>query len=156
MASGKGGIVETETTVQPNRFAQRLNELFASHLSPYGREYTLTEVSNATDSRVSVAYLSLLRKGGVSRPRVDKLEVIASFFKVPLTFFTQTGADDGSDAEALSSELQAALAKPGVREVALRAGELGENERKLLLQMLDYSRTVAEQARTTERALAGD
>src|SRR5262245_31939866 len=48
---------------QPHPFATLLNQLFATRLSPEGRPYTLTEVSQATG--ISVPYLSYVRKGTI-------------------------------------------------------------------------------------------
>lgn len=147
---GKG---QSDTSADPpNQFADRLNRLFATHLSPSGREYTLREVSDATGGALSVAYLSLLRKGGVTRPRVDKVQLLADFFGVSVTYFTDKDGTSAAAADDLSEALRAALAKPGVRELALRASELSAEEHALYLRLLDYAKEVAARVRAEQGA----
>ena len=51
------------TPGQPPSFAELLRHLFATRLSPRGRPYSLREVSEGTGGKLSIAYLSLLRRG---------------------------------------------------------------------------------------------
>jgi len=48
-------------------FADLLNHLFATRVSPRGKPYTLKEVCDGTEGYFSIAYLSLLRRGGIER-----------------------------------------------------------------------------------------
>ena len=72
---------------QPPPFATLLNQLFATRLSPEGRPYTLTEVSQATG--ISVPYLSYVRKGTIGAVPVHRAAPLARFFGVPLDYFSQ-------------------------------------------------------------------
>jgi len=142
--------------VPPDRlsgFAQKLNALFETHLSPDGNEYTLTEVRQATKGLLSVAYLSMLRSGDITRPRLDKVQLLADFFGVSVSYFTD-GA--GTDDAEISEALRQALAEPDVRALALRAGELGPDERALYLRLLDYAKEMAARIRAEEAASKRD
>ncbi len=113
-----------------------LNHLFATRLSPEGRPYTLTEVSKVTG--MSVPYLSILRKGNIGAVSFQRVEALARFFHVPLEYFSQ----EGPPADTMDALVQEALAKPLVREVALRAGKVGTVQRALVLQMLEHAEQV--------------
>jgi len=67
--------------------ADLLNYLFASRLSARGKPYTLKEVSDATGGLFSIAYLSLLRRGGIVRPSPERLRALAAFFNVESSYF---------------------------------------------------------------------
>jgi transcriptional regulator with XRE-family HTH domain len=137
----------------PARFAERLNKLFEAHRSPDGDEYTLTEVRDATKGLLSIAYLSMLRSGGITRPRLDKVQLLADFFGVSVSYFT---GSEGTPETEISDALRRALAEPEVRELALRAGELAPEERALYLRLLDYAKEVATRIRVEETTAPGD
>jgi hypothetical protein len=129
----------------PHRFAVVLNHLFATRLAPEGRPYTLTEVSKATG--MSVPYLSILRKGTIVAVPFHRVEALARFFHVPLDYFSQ----DGPPVDTLDDLMREALAKPLVREVALRAGKVGTAQRALVLQMLEHAAQVLQDLAATGR-----
>jgi transcriptional regulator with XRE-family HTH domain len=118
---------------QSRQFAVLLNHLFATRLAPEGRPYTLTEVSKATG--MSVPYLSILRKGTIGAVSFQRVEALARFFHVPLDYFSQAGPP----VDTMDDLVREALAKPLVREVALRAGKVGTVQRALVLQMLNHA-----------------
>jgi transcriptional regulator with XRE-family HTH domain len=135
------------------RFAVLLNHLFATRLTSRGRPYTLTEVSKATG--LSVPYLSLLRKGTIGAVSFQRAEALARFFQVSLDYFR---AED-LPMETPDTQVREALGKPLVREVALRAGQLGLAQRALVLQMIEHAEDVvrehtAQQAMTQPRPQA--
>ena len=61
------------------RFADLLNHLFATRLSPRCKPFPLKEVSEGTGGYFSVAYLSLLRRGGIERPSLERMRRLADF-----------------------------------------------------------------------------
>jgi len=124
---------------QARQFATVLNHLFATRLTPEGRPYTLTEVSKATG--LSVPYLSYLRKGTISAVPVQRAATLARFFHVPLDYFSQ----EGPPVETMDELVREALAKPLLREVALRAGKVGTAQRALVLQMLEHAEQVLQE-----------
>jgi hypothetical protein len=63
----------------------------------------------------------------------QRVEALARFFHVPLDYFSQAGPP----VDTMDDLVREALAKPLVREVALRAGKVGTVQRALVLQMLD-------------------
>jgi transcriptional regulator with XRE-family HTH domain len=117
---------------QPHPFATLLNQLFATRLSPEGRPYTLTEVSQATG--ISVPYLSYVRKGTIGAVPVHRAAPLARFFGVPLDYFSQ----EESPTEMLDDDVREALAQPLVRELVLRVGHLSLAQRALVLEILEH------------------
>ena len=117
---------------QPRQFAVLFNQLFATRLSPEGRPYTLTEVSQATG--ISVPYLSYVRKGTISAVPVHRAAPLARFFGVPLDYFSQ----DEPPVETMADDVQEALAQPLVRELVLRVGHLSLVQRALVLEILEH------------------
>jgi transcriptional regulator with XRE-family HTH domain len=142
---------ESTRSAHPSHsFAERLNKLFDTCRAPNGAEYSLADVSKATQGKLSRSYLSLLRSGSVTRPRIDKVQLLAEFFRVPVTYFTDDDTAGAADHAEMSDALRSALAKPGVAEVALRAGELGPDELALVLELLAYSKQVAARIRAQQ------
>lgn len=120
------------STEAVKRFAKRLNHLFDTVVTDSGRPYTLTEVAQATG--LSVSHLSILRSGKItSVPSFDRVEALAKFFKVNVDYFAEN-----PHPYELDEEMRRTLAKPLVRELALRAGNKGVAERALMLQMIEY------------------
>jgi transcriptional regulator with XRE-family HTH domain len=134
-------------------FADLLNHLFATRLSPKGRPYSLREVSEGTGGKLSIAYLSLLRRGGnVGMPSADKVQALAGFFKVDMQYFlrAQPAAHEQS---AIDAELEQALANPQVRDIALRASHMGAEQRRLLMQIMDHTEELARLATQSRTAV---
>lgn len=126
----------------PTTFSALLNYLLATRLAPEGRPYTPGEVSKATG--LSESYLSRLRSGKIARPPLDRVEKLASFFGVPVDYFTGRYTASPLTAETPRDEaLWEALSKPLVREVALRAGKVSSSERALILEMLQRAEELA-------------
>src|SRR6266566_3280802 len=126
---GRGSQFEADHQ-QPRQFAVLLNHLFATRLHPEGRPYTLTEVSKATG--LSVPYLSILRKGTIGAVSLHRAATLARFFRVPLDYFSQ----EGPPVDTMDDLVREALAQPLVREVALRAANVGMAQRHLPDQRL--------------------
>lgn len=128
------------------RLAVLLDHLFETRLAPSGRPYSLTEVSAGTGGKLTVSYLSALRKGKVAAPSADKVQALANFFGVRATYFTgqdslaESAVSDDDDDD---DELRQAMAQPLVRLVARRAGSLGHAEQALILRLIDDAHALA-------------
>jgi transcriptional regulator with XRE-family HTH domain len=129
-------------------FADRLNELFRTRLSSRGRPYTLREVSEGTNGLISIGYLSFLRKGNVAMPSGDRIQALADFFGVDVAYLAGTQSVP-EQTERIDDDLRAALAKPGVRTLALRAGQLDDEDRELLLQWAERVHRLAQREKST-------
>src|SRR5690348_10629257 len=66
-------------------FTERLNHLFTTRMDPEGKPYSVRGVAEATG--ISATYVSNMRTGKVGLPGLDKLEALASFFGVPVSYF---------------------------------------------------------------------
>jgi transcriptional regulator with XRE-family HTH domain len=131
---------ESDRDQQKSRqVAALLNHLFTTRLAPSGRPYTLTEVAKATG--MSVPYLSTLRKGTIGAVSFERVEALARFFHVPLEYFSQAGPP----VDTMDELVRDALAKPLVKEVALRAGKVGTAQRALILEMLEHAEQVLQE-----------
>lgn len=130
------------------RFADLLNHLFATRLSPRGRPYTLKEVSEGTGGYFSVAYLSLLRRGGIARPSPERIRRLAEFFGVEPSYF---GGEESAAAREAAMELDEALRRafndPQIRAFAMRVNDYSLEERSLVLAMLDQVHRLVESRR---------
>jgi len=126
------------------RLAALLAHLFETRLSPSGRPYSLTEVSAGTSGKLTVSYLSALRKGKVAAPSADKVQALANFFGVRATYFTgQDSLAESAVSGDDDDELRQAMAQPLVRLVARRAGSLGHAEQALILRLIDDAHALA-------------
>lgn len=114
------------------QFVALLNHLFETPRA-HGRPYTLTEVSKATG--LSVPYLSLVRKGAIRDVSLQRVAILARFFRVSLAYF----CPESPPVEPLDDDVREALAQPLVRELALRVARVGMAQRALVLAILHHA-----------------
>lgn len=130
-------------------FSRRLNYLWDTHLSPRGTPYTLREVHEGTGRKLSMSYLSLMRKGGVAAPSGEKLQLLADFFGVPVSYFTAEQVPQELALADIDPELIEALRNPMVQELALRAARMGREEWELVLHMMHHAHELVGRIRDT-------
>lgn len=118
--------------------AQRLEWLF-QNITKGGVPYTHQEVEEATrqlesGTTVAATTISKIRTGLTKNPGYNTILALAQFFKVPLTFF--------SDSSLTEEDLDLFRANAWMRndselqEIALRAAPLDVGKRKLVLELL--------------------
>ncbi len=134
--TGKPGRIYAARSYAPRPYAALVEQLFQALPSPRGKPWTLQEVADGTGGRLSVSYLSDLRRGHVLEPSFERLALLADFFAVDIRYFL--GHPDeppapGGDHDALTR----ALATPLVPEIAARAGALTDVERAHVLHRLN-------------------
>ncbi len=129
-------------------FSDRLNYLWDTRRPPRGTPYTLREVHEGTDRKLSQSYLSLLRRGGAPTPSGAKLQVLADFWKVPVSFFTAEHIPDELAESDITPELRDALRNPMVQELALRAAHMGREEWELVLHMMHHAQGLVGRIKT--------
>jgi len=120
-------------------FAEKLDRLFKT-MHPVNRgEFTYREVEAGVrqilaeradaggappDGSLSASYICNLRRGRRANPTLNQVELLAQFFKVPVTYFV------GTPSEVASIDGQMALVRvmrhEGVRDIALRASDLND------------------------------
>ena len=80
---------------KPATFADRLNFLFATRLSPSGKPWTLQAISEATGGKIPVPYLSMVRKGKIATPAWDRVQILADIFGVTPRLFLRRASIAG-------------------------------------------------------------
>lgn len=136
-------------------FQDRLNYLFAMHLSPDGDEYTPREVNEGTGGKITPPHLSRMRAGKVRMPGGDRLQALAAFFEVPVDFLIghvpvhEVSLDE-------DEELREILRNPAVRELARQTREFDVDEWNTLLEMIKLieRRRVRDQRREASSSTA--
>lgn len=117
--------------------ADRINALFDTFYAPGERPPSLEMVVQEIQARggsMSVGYLSELRTGKATNPRIDHLRVLADYFGVPLSYFT----DDGESRQiAEEMRLLRALRDNDVRALALRASYMDDETRAALTAVIN-------------------
>jgi len=140
---------------EAKRLAALVNQLFETHRHPSGREYKLSEVAAATDDALTTSWLSLLRKGVTARPGADKIQRLADFFGVEPSYFTGKQPQPRGDTEtAQDVELRRVMSQPLVREMALRAGELDEEDQKRLFDLVNQALALGARTRVAREQQA--
>ncbi len=133
------------------RFAGLLNHLFDTRRHPSGREYLLREISEKSGGKLTTAYISLLRKGGVANPPVDRVQALADVFEVDVRYFTGQQVPERVGESNTERALRLALSDPLIHAMVLSASQVGDAEKALFLHMLDEARTLTyknEEAKT--------
>lgn len=109
----------------PATLADRINDLFATHNPPGERPPTLEAVCKAINEQgatsLSIGYLSELRRGEVTNPRMDTLKALADYFHVSVSYFF----DDEPESKA-ELRLLRAMREKNVTDLALKASELDQ------------------------------
>jgi len=138
-----------QTRGEGTQIAERVNELFETKLAPNGQRYTIRAVSKASGGRLSEAYLSLLRKGGITHPSAQKVQALAEVFGVESTYLvgktlpesTLTGAYVDDEVE---TAVRKALNNRRLREMVLSASEYGPEEIDTIIAMMESNRKLVE------------
>lgn len=138
-------------------FADLLNHLFATRVSPRGKPYTLKEVCEGTEGFFSIAYLSLLRRGGIERPSIDRIRRLADFFGVePSYFLGKEHQEDRQAAQDMDEALRHAFNDPQIRAFAMRVNDYSIEERTMVLAMLDQVHKLVESRRVRTHSTSGE
>ncbi len=125
-------------------FKDKLNALFATKLSPDGNKYSLREVSKGTGGKISPAYLQNLRKGTYKNPTYEKIKTLADFFDVLPSFFYDEEPARKHLEQDREEELKRLLADPQIKEIALRAVEMDDQTKTLVLQLMKKAKELSE------------
>ena len=137
--------------------ADKLNRLFALHTSRSGAEYSNEQVAAAiadTGVTISQSYIWHLRKGKKDNPTFKHLQALAAFFGVPVSYFFDDEVTDrvNEQLERLRHERRKLDELGGeVQLMAMRAGELSPDRRRLVMELLDvvYRQEQAERGERT-------
>ncbi len=117
-------------------FALRLDQLFATHLDPTGKPYSVRQV--AAHTGMSASYLSGLRRGKLTGPGADKVAALARFFGVEMAYFMGSERVELPAATAGDDRLRKALENPLVREIAVTTGDFNREQWDHMLAILEH------------------
>ncbi len=126
-------------------FAGRLNYLFATVTVAQGQQYSNAHVASAITAAavpISASYVWQLRKGIKENPTKKHLEALAGFFGVPAAYFfddavTDTVSQQLEELKAVQRRLAEIGRSDQAQMMALRAGELSEQGRQQVADLLD-------------------
>ncbi|MDP3013154.1 MAG: helix-turn-helix transcriptional regulator [Candidatus Subteraquimicrobiales bacterium] len=126
-----------------SRVDEKLKFLFRTNLSPDGDEYTYEEVSEGTGDVISPSYVWNLKNGKKLNPSRAKMEALAKFFDVsPSYFFDEEEAFKKS--LNIDERIMRAIEDPVVRDIALRALDLSDNNKEFILVMVEKAKELVE------------
>ncbi len=117
-------------------FALRLDQLFATHLDPTGKPYSVRQVAARTG--MSASYLSGLRRGKLTGPGADKVAALARSFGVDMAYFMGSERVELPEATAGDDRLRKALENPLVREIAITTGDFNREQWDHMLAILEH------------------
>jgi transcriptional regulator with XRE-family HTH domain len=126
--------------------ASKLNTLFARVTGQDGREYSNEHVASAirdaSGVTISQSYIWQLRKGKKDNPTLKHLQALADFFGVPAAYFFDDEVTDRVSAQLDALEAERARRamhadREEARLMAMRAGELSDERRKQVMDLLD-------------------
>ena len=125
--------------------ADKLNQLFARHTARPGHEYSNEQVAGAiadTGVTISQSYIWQLRKGKKDNPTFKHLQALAGFFGVPVSYFFDDEVTDRVNEQLKSlqdeqTRLNQLAAGSDAQLMAMRAGELSPDRRRLVMELLD-------------------
>lgn len=131
--------------IQRQSLAEKLDHLFTTVRRRNGQEYSYEEVASLIAAKgvtISQSYIWQLRKGKKDNPSVKHVQALAEFFGVPANYFFDDVVTDRVDEqlEQLRAEqvrLNALANSDEGRLMAMRAGELTEDRRQLVKNLLD-------------------
>ncbi|QFU93149.1 helix-turn-helix domain-containing protein [Amycolatopsis sp. YIM 10] len=141
--------------------ADKLNHLFANQTPRSGQEYSnehvAATISDQGEVKISQSYIWQLRKGKKDNPTFKHLQALAGFFGVPASYFFDDAVTDRVDRQLaeLKSEqarLNEIAGSSDAQLMAMRAGELSPERRRLVMELLNvvYREEQAARADTEE------
>ena len=131
----------TQQAAATTTFSEKLRFLFGAVRHPSGREYNVTEVTEAINARglhqVSRGYISALREGTKPTPSAECVAAIADFFGVPPAYF-----HDDVVARWVHEEIRlvATLRNSPVRHISMEAFGLSESSLHVLADTIKHLR----------------
>ena len=135
-----------ENATDGRSLADKLNNLFAHYTPRDGQEYSNEQVAVAISARgevkISQSYIWQLRKSKKDNPTYKHLQALAGFFGVPVSYFFDDEVTDRVDQqlEKLRMEqvrLNEIAGSSEVQLMAMRAGELSPQRRRLVMELLN-------------------
>lgn len=135
-----------ERATDGRSLAGKLNHLFAHYTPRDGQEYSNEQVAAAISAhgevKISQSYIWQLRKSKKDNPTYKHLQALAGFFGVPVSYFFDDAVTDRVDLqlEKLRSEqvrLNEIAGSSDVQLMAMRAGELSPQRRRLVMDLLN-------------------
>ena len=135
-----------ENATDGRSLADKLNHLFAHYTPRDGQEYSNEQVAAAISARgevkISQSYIWQLRKSKKDNPTYKHLQALAGFFGVPVSYFFDDAVTDRVDQqlEKLRFEqvrLNEIAGTSDVQLMAMRAGELSPQRRRLVMDLLN-------------------
>nr|WP_306789600.1 helix-turn-helix transcriptional regulator [Mycolicibacterium aubagnense] len=132
--------------IEPGSVAARLNRLFDTVRPPGRGPLRNFEVINALRARgieMSAPYLSQLRAGSRSHPRLDTLRPLADFFGVSVAYFTDSSSAYTRYLEAELCWLEMAH-DPQVRQITTALLSLPPDVREDILKSAESGHSAAE------------
>jgi transcriptional regulator with XRE-family HTH domain len=137
-------------------FADKLAYLIEAVHPPDRGPYSYREIAAGIADHpgaMTAAHINQLVKGKQPHPRIHYVEALASFFGVPVTYFFDDEVTDRVSAQVAALEAERArralnATHEDVRLMAMRAGELSEERRKQVMDLLEvvYKLEQAERA----------
>ncbi len=90
-------------------FTERLNHLFMNLRKPDGSLYSVEDIEQLTNGRVTANYVYRLKNGASDNPTYQKMILIAQAFEINPTFFLETGEVTAQTVHELRTPLQTIL-----------------------------------------------
>ena len=116
----------------PMTIAQKMEWLFAHVFDENNQPFTMTEI--AKRSGLSISQLRNVRMGNTPNPGLQNIKAICAAFGVTPRVFLD---DDGIQQTEAELALLEVLKRREIRDLALRAQELGPDAVRLLAQFID-------------------
>ena len=111
--------------------AAKVQFLFETFRKPNTDRYTYLDVETGSNGGITNSYISKLLHGEVKRPSLRSLKALTDFFNVDSSFwFNDLNQEVKMHADALSVPEDAI-------QIALRSGDLSDEDRRFLLDMID-------------------
>jgi len=148
----------TEADQDKPSFGDKLAYLIETVHPPDRGPYSYREIAAGIAEHpgaMTAAHINQLVKGKQPNPRIHYVEALAFFFGVPVSYFFDDEVTDRVSAQlaALEAERQRRALNAGredVRLMAMRAGELSDERRKQVMDLLDVVYKLEQAERATD------
>jgi transcriptional regulator with XRE-family HTH domain len=125
---------QIKDTAVNNEIALKLKYLLDNYTKANGERYSYTEIAELTGGQIDHSWLSKLASGQATRPGLQVLKALTSFFKIDASFWFRDLEEWKAEYE--NQQIKLTDKEINAQKIALRASSLDEDSQQIVLDLI--------------------